>query len=191
MARSKRASRDTATQDTATLAPDHIDLDIRVDLAVLFFDGSCEPRNPGGVATGGWSLQVQEEEQACKSLLVVEGGRLATNNYAEWCALGFGLRWLLDRQRIQIAQLHIRGDSKLVINQLLGSWQCNAPHLLPLRDRCRTILAQLKARGTEWCARWVPREENARADELSQQAYVSHTGEPYPDRHRRTFHSRA
>lgn len=34
-------------------------------------------------------------------------------------------------------------------------------------------------------ARWVPREQNERADALSQRAYVEATGRPYPERRRK------
>jgi len=52
-----------------------------------------------------------------------------------------------------------------VINQLTESWQINAVHLLPYRDRCLDLL-----RGCQWQARWVPREENVAADALSRLA---------------------
>jgi len=61
-------------------------------------------------------------------------------------------------------RLEIRGDSQLVINQLRGSWQMNAVHLRPYRERCLELL-----RGCQWQARWVPREENVAADALAKQ----------------------
>ena len=52
-----------------------------------------------------------------------------------------------------------------MINQLTESWQINAVHLLPYRDRCLDLL-----RGCQWQARWVPREQNEAADALSRLA---------------------
>lgn len=159
-------------------------------LVQVWFDGACEPRNPGGVATCGWIVEAEGRalEHGCS--VVANGGPNATNNFAEWCALGLALRWLVDNPpdswgfdepRAPIT-LEILGDSQLVVNQLVGSWKCNKPHLLALRDRCREHLQRV---GLEWSARWIPREENERADALSRQAYIEKTGKPFPERIRR------
>ena len=159
--------------------------------AILNFDGSTEPRNPGGYATGGWVLKINGGLgggfgwlEASDSLFFCRG-KGATNNVAEWSALGYGLRWLLDNKP-PMTSLIIRGDSQLVIYQLTGEWQCNAPHLIKLRDRCREILAQLAEQtGVAWTAEWVPREQNEEADALSRAAYERETGKIYPTRVRK------
>lgn len=129
----------------------------------LFFDGLCEPRNPGGVACYGWLLLDEHGH------IIEEGngeevrGQSATNNVAEWAALEHGLRAAALRRP---DRLEIRGDSQLVINQLTGSWQVGAAHLRPYRDRCLRLLE-----GCNWAARWIPREGNTAADRLSWAAY--------------------
>jgi len=82
---------------------------------------------------------------------------------AEWSALLYGLR---AAAALRPRRLEIRGDSQLVINQLTESWQINAVHLRPYRDRCLELL-----RGREWTARWIPREQNTGADALCWRAY--------------------
>lgn len=148
----------------------------------IYFDGACEPINPGGVATAGWYILDKQEIEIAAGYRVVKRGDGATNNVAEWCALGLALRWLLDeyKSNCQGKTLIIHGDSKLVCNQLTRSWNCNTPHLQKLRDRCWEILGQL---GFEnWRAAWIPREKNEKADALSKRAYVECTGRQPPSR---------
>ena len=131
---------------------------------VLYFDGLCEPRNPGGVAVGAFVLLDNEGETLLEGGEVVhDGGPLATNNVAEWCALGFGLK--AARETVK-GKLLIRGDSQLVIRQLNGEWKMKAEHLRPYRARCLALLE-----GLDWFAEWVPREENEIADAVGRRIY--------------------
>ena len=147
---------------------------------ILSFDGACEP-NPGGVATYGWVI---EELRAGKPFLLEDGNGMAkvqnaTNNVAEYHGLGHGLKAVA---RLHPSSLEIRGDSQLVLNQLTGAWQCNAEHLVKLRDRCREILKEI---GCQWTTTWVGRDGNTEADSLSVKAYEKATGKPFPHRRRR------
>jgi len=147
---------------------------------IIYFDGLTEPKNPGGWSTCGWlicdeSLVVL---QCGHSVAAKPGDRHSTNNFAEYCALGFALNWLV-KSGWKGKELEIFGDSKLVICQLTDQWACNKEHLQKLRARCLDLLKTL---GVNWKASWVPREENQKADELSQQAYQEATGELPPVR---------
>ena len=145
----------------------------------LYFDGSCEPTNPGGVATAGWVLKEGTLQIAAGSKEICRGPK-ATNNVAEYAALGFGLRHILDNfGGTAVDTLHIRGDSKLVVEQVARRWKCNKEHLAKLRDRCLELLEQI---GCKWDSTWIPREQNTEADALSQSAYVAATGNAYPRR---------
>ena len=157
----------------------------------LFFDGSCEskgfgkPRNPGGIATCGWLIAShlsptwdEESDILVKDHKVIaDGGPKATNNVAEWCALGFGLKHLVDQG--WKGELYIYGDSQLVIRQLTGEYQCRAPHLQKLKARCEELLKEIGL----FHFSWIKREENSLADALSQRAYVEYTGKSYPKHH--------
>ena len=162
------------------------------DMAVveLWFDGACEPTNPGG--TGVWGFLVKapglDGLAECGTLPAKPD---MTNNVAEYTALGKGLRFLVDcttkpdMPSVPLArdtELVIRGDSKLVIEQLNGTWQCRNERLKTLLARCKELLDQLTA---NWRAEWVPREENTEADELTRRAYLDATGKPMPERRKK------
>lgn len=148
-------------------------------VATLYFDGACEPINPGGVATGGWVI-FDDGQQLLGQSQVFKRGDGATNNYAEWCALGCGLKAFLEhRDLILSKKLFIYGDSMLVINQLNGKWKCNKEHLRKLRDRCKELLVSIDL---PWSAEWIPREKNEESDALSREAYEDSTGRTFPKR---------
>ena len=138
---------------------------------LIHVDGGCEPRNPGGIATCGWVIFNEEKEVLAEEHRVVQdGGDLATNNYAEYCSLGFALRWLKDQN--WRGTLDIRGDSKLLVEQINKRWKCKAPHLIPLRERIWQYLQEMDLILDENCTlEWVPREQNAYADELTNIAF--------------------
>lgn len=167
-------------------------------MLTLHFDGSCEPRNPGGHACYGWILHgltdrpggTPDQVELASDHGVICSGPDATNNIAEWCALGKGLRYLRDHAHLAADQeLRIFGDSQLVIFQLTKKWQCNAEHLIGYRLRCWELLQEI---GRPWHARWIPREQNAQADALTNRAYFEATGKPPPppghQRRRRKVH---
>jgi ribonuclease HI len=135
---------------------------------VLFFDGLCEPINPGGTPSYGWLLQTFDGTVLHEGMGIAPKEQPQTNNTAEWIACLEGIRFA---KTLPLARLEIHGDSQLVIHQLNRKWQCKKPHLAKFRDECLTLLV-----GTDWVASWVPREENEHADKLSRQAYEEHTG---------------
>lgn len=146
----------------------------------LHFDGACEPANPGGIATGGWIVR-EGDQVVLSGYREFKRGDGATNNLAEWCALGCGLRAILDNHEIASgAVLRIYGDSMLVVNQLTHKWNCNKEHLQKLRQRCEAILQELCL--ASWTAEWIPREQNDEADALSRRAYEEATGKTFPER---------
>lgn len=148
----------------------------------IYFDGLCEPKNPGGIATYGFVIKNADQVGIAAGRGVVAEGPTATNNFAEWAALGKALRWLVDNREFRpCSYIHIRGDSQLVINQLLGKYKCKAPHLQKLRARCWDLIEQLGLL-TSTDAQWIPREQNTDADNLSRQAYIDRTGKEPPER---------
>ena len=152
----------------------------------IYFDGACEaksagsPGNPGGVATAGWIILDKAGGNIAQTAQFVKEGEGATNNIAEWTALGFALRWLKDNKNCKSKRLLIRGDSKLVICQLTDQWQVKAEHLAKYKARCLTLLQEMEL--ASWAAEWIPRERNANADELSKQAYRERVGHDPPER---------
>ncbi len=131
------------------------------------FDGACEPRNPGG--WGGWGFAICDAAGSELAIGngVLERGPAMTNNVAEYTAalecvrawLGLGLDGLLV----------VRGDSKLVVEQMMGRWQAKAGAYLPVHRELRALV-QTSGAAVTW--EWIPRDQNARADELSKQGLL-------------------
>lgn len=132
---------------------------------VIQTDGLCEPRNPGGWACWAWVAIAEEAQEIASGHGCIGHGPGATNNVAEYQAVLAALDWAISHE---LADILIQTDSKLVVEQVAGHWQCNASHLRGLRDEVRARLAGCTGR-----LEWVPREQNTRADALSRLAYAA------------------
>lgn len=87
----------------------------------------------------------------------------ATNNVAEYAALLAALQRLGE---LQAQEVEVRTDSELLARQLTGAYRVRAPHLKPLWQRAQALLARFSH--VRIVA--IPREQNARADRLAEQA---------------------
>ena len=87
-----------------------------------------------------------------------------TNNVAEYRGLIAGLRAAADLA--PGADVDVRMDSKLVVEQMSGRWQIKHPALRPLAAEAQAAARRL-GRITY---QWVPRAQNAHADRLANQA---------------------
>ena len=87
---------------------------------------------------------------------------IATNNVAEYRGLIAGLE--LYREHTPGAALEVRMDSRLVVEQMSGTWKIKHPDMKPLAMEAR----RLAPAGTTFT--WVPRERNAHADRLANEA---------------------
>ena len=130
---------------------------------VLYFDGACLPRNPGGVATFGWVLEWNGRKVRGEGIETENG----TNNVAEYAGLVHGLEKALEKG---IEEIVVRGDSQLVIYQLRGIYGVSSERIRPYYERANQLLGRFRKAHLEW----IPREQNSEADELSTKAYVRH-----------------
>lgn len=131
---------------------------------VIYFDGACEPRNPGGYGLWAWVALARDGSEVAHDYGSLGRGPDMTNNRAEYAALLEALHYL---ELHDFRNVVVRGDSQLVVRQVNGEWACNSPHLQPL---CR--LAQISCEAATIARlEWVPREKNVRADGYSRQAY--------------------
>lgn len=150
----------------------------------LEFDGCCEPRNPGGVSCAAWVIGNKGEVYAKCGRVVSSGGKFSTNNFAEYCGLGLGLKFLCEIQ--WRGSLTIRGDSQLVINQVGGQWQCKNERIIKLHQHIMQRLEELglakdgEIDKNKCCFVWVPRNRNFRADALTRKAYEEYTHKKFP-----------
>jgi ribonuclease HI len=126
----------------------------------LYFDGSCMPKNPGGVARYGWSITNWEGKRLISDSGEVCRGPEATCNLAEWNALAHALRYLEEQN--WTGKLEIMGDSQLVIRQITGAYKVSKDTLIPLFRECKELLE-----GINWTAKWIPRKQNQECDRLS------------------------
>lgn len=83
-----------------------------------------------------------------------------TNNEAEYHTLLGGLRALLGRLGAHAANatLEVRGDSQLVIQQVLGNWKAKDDRMRRLRDDVRRELSRFK----RWRLVQQPREDSVK-----------------------------
>lgn len=82
-----------------------------------------------------------------------------THNFAEYQALMLGLRLARKHGARRVV---VKGDSRLVVNQVNGDWKTKHPTLQPLRAKACDLLVQFD----DWQVKWIPRKENRLADEL-------------------------
>jgi probable phosphoglycerate mutase len=88
----------------------------------------------------------------------------ATNNVAEYGGLVAGLQAALDLD--PSAEVEVRMDSKLVVEQMSGRWKVKHPDMQQLALQAQRLARQLGAvRYT-----WVPRAQNSAADALANSA---------------------
>ena len=126
----------------------------------LFFDGSCLPKNPGGVAAYGWRILDKDNQEIATDNQEVCRGPEATNNLAEWAGVTNGLRFL--KKNHWNGKLEIYGDSELVIKQLNGVYRVKKDTLIPYFKESIELLSLWS-----WKASWIPREQNEHCDMLS------------------------
>jgi broad specificity phosphatase PhoE/ribonuclease HI len=89
---------------------------------------------------------------------------VATNNVAEYGGLVAGLQAALDLD--PTAQVEVRMDSKLVVEQMSGRWKVKHPDMQQLALQAQRLARQLA--GVRYT--WVPRAQNSAADALANSA---------------------
>jgi len=106
----------------------------------LVFDGGSIG-NPGD-AYGSYSIKRGRSQ--FRAPVRCDFGH-GTNNEAEYLALIEGVKGILDEAQaegiaLEDIDLRIRGDSKLVLSQVEGSWKAKNPRMRALRDQARRLL---------------------------------------------------
>ncbi|MGW0610085.1 bifunctional RNase H/acid phosphatase [Streptomyces sp. NPDC002788] len=88
---------------------------------------------------------------------------VATNNVAEYRGLLAGLR--AARELDPAATVHVRMDSKLVIEQMSGRWKIKHPGMKPLAADAARVFPPGQV-----TYEWIPRDRNKHADRLANEA---------------------
>ncbi|MFM1958101.1 MAG: hypothetical protein RI929_464 [Actinomycetota bacterium] len=124
----------------------------------LYADGASRG-NPGPAAYGAVIFDSSGN-------LIAELGEnlgIRTNNYAEYQGVIAGLRHI--EASFPGAEVLVRMDSKLVVEQLSGRWQIKHPELRELAQEAMRIIRGLSVR-----LEWIPREQNSVADAAANRA---------------------
>jgi len=139
-------------------------------MIIVYFDGACEPTNPGGIATYGYIIYNGDTKVYSGSGIATKPfTRQATNNLAEYTALLKALEYLYDNNYTH-SEIQVYGDSQLAIRQLNGIYSVRSHNIIPLYKRVK----QLEKTFKNISYNWIPREKNIEADELSHQAYIDY-----------------
>jgi ribonuclease HI len=124
---------------------------------VIHFDGGARG-NPGPAAIGAVVIDPGTDPPTRLGSVSRCIGE-TTNNVAEYRALIAGLE---AAREFPARAVEVRGDSKLVIEQVRGAWKVRQAHLRPLVDDVRRLLADYDTVALVH----VPREQNTDADLL-------------------------
>ncbi len=123
--------------------------------------------NPGPAAYG---YVIQDITSGAGIILEKCGNYLGitTNNIAEYEAVIAGTKWVLDNH--PDAELQIKMDSLLIVNQIKGLFKVKNPGLFPKYQQVMGQLARLKS----WSIEHTYREGNSLADSLVNEALDAH-----------------
>ncbi len=124
----------------------------------LFTDGAARG-NPGPAGAGAVIINANGHIVAKVGKYLGE----TTNNVAEYTGLILGLK---RAKAMGLRELEVFADSELVVKQLNGEYQVKADHLRPLFEEARALLKGFP----EIDIRYIPREQNTQADEMSNRA---------------------
>ena len=122
---------------------------------LLRFDGACRG-NPG---EGGSAAVIYKNNEIIDKCYYYHP-KPVTNNVAEYYGLLGGLNMCIEKGYDNI---FVEGDSKLVIEQVFGKWNCSHKNMIPLNNQIKKIKKQF----VSIYGKWIPREENGDADEYS------------------------
>lgn len=145
----------------------------------IFFDGLCQPYNPGGIAC--YAFIIKRQDKLHPNIIRSEFGLAAepftdnaTNNVAEYTGIIKALEWLLLQRRMPMdnynatESITIKGDSQLVIYQIKGRYKVKAMKIIPLYQKVMSLISKFNDVRLEW----IPREKNSEADKLTSYAYI-------------------
>ncbi len=128
---------------------------------------NCDGGSRGNPGPAAYGFVIQDSAgiilDKCGNYLGV-----TTNNQAEYAGLIAGVRWVVDHH--PLAELTIQMDSLLIVNQIKGEFKVKHPDIIPRYREAMVFLARLP----KYSISYVPRAQNAQADELVNQTLDAH-----------------
>jgi len=125
---------------------------------VAYIDGGARG-NPG---PAGYGVRVETPDGQLIEEFSESIG-VATNNVAEYRGLLAALEWARNHHA---STVHVRSDSQLLVQQMLGNYRVRHPGLQPFHARARLLAREIGRVSFEH----VRREANAHADRLANAA---------------------
>ncbi|WP_409236042.1 bifunctional RNase H/acid phosphatase [Streptomyces sp. PA5.6] len=116
--------------------------------------------NPGPAGYGSVVIDAATGETLMEAAEYIG---VATNNVAEYKGLVAGLK--AAHQLDPAATVHVRMDSKLVVEQMSGRWKIKHPDMKPLAAEAARIFPS-----SQVTYEWIPRDRNKHADRLANEA---------------------
>ncbi|QEU94696.1 bifunctional RNase H/acid phosphatase [Streptomyces kanamyceticus] len=116
--------------------------------------------NPGPAGYGSVVIDATTGETLMEAAEYIG---VATNNVAEYKGLVAGLK--AAHQLDPAASVHVRMDSKLVVEQMSGRWKIKHPDMKPLAAEAARVFPS-----SQVTYEWIPREKNKHADRLANEA---------------------
>jgi len=140
-----------------------------LDGYTVYFDGCCEPRNPGG--TVGYGAVINDAyKEVWRHAGMLPASPANSNNVAEYLALNAALDWFLENG-LTDQPILFRGDSQLVINQCSKKWKIKRGLYAEFATAACNKLTDFRSFRLEW----INRKQNTLADELSK-SHLRRTG---------------
>ncbi|XP_070036923.1 uncharacterized protein [Nicotiana tomentosiformis] len=119
----------------------------------MYFDGAAHREGAGA----GVVFVTSQGKVLPYSLMLTQ---LCSNNVAEYQALILGLEMVVDMKQLQF---QVFGDSQLVVNQLLGSYEVKKPELHLYHNYAKKLMGWIG----DVIIQHFPRKENKKADALA------------------------
>ncbi len=132
----------------------------------LYFDGASKG-NPGKASSGFVIYKKTLEGKVILFEKSILHPTIMTNNQAEYLGMIEGMKHLIEIYETNI-ELYIRGDSQLVLYHMTGKYKCKSPNLINLYKEAK----DLERKFNKIIYQWVPRKNNAHADQLCNQAFI-------------------
>jgi ribonuclease HI len=134
-------------------------------MIVAYIDGGARG-NPG---PAGFGVRIESTDGSLIEEFSESIG-VATNNVAEYRGLLAALEWARSHRQPQV---HVRSDSLLLVQQMLGNYKVKNPGLQPLHAKARLLANEIGRVTFEH----VGRAHNAHADRLANTAMDEATRE--------------
>jgi len=141
----------------------------------IYFDGACEPINPGGTASFGYLVK-KDGKIISQGSGIIGSGEGMTNNVGEYQGLIEGIKALRDLNIKERIAIH--GDSSIVCKVVSKEWGWNKKKTkwLPHKDypRLKQLLEEVLKllEGIDYKIEWISGEENHEADNLSREPLI-------------------